>query len=190
MNSWTAQLTKVIYCYPPSLWSSPSSLLWPHCCNDRASVRMNYASAQRMRFLSSQWDSQTGPISRRLYQQRCLVWRLLPLFLFDSMTAFTLGGKPLQRDGFRAWLPYALLALNRVKLIAIFISSGREFCSQCRTASPVTAGFLRFPSSLIALCYMRLHFQREELSHAARALRTSQQSWNTLVVQCLWGKED
>ena len=124
-------------------------------------------------------------------QQQCLVLRLLPLFLFDSTIAFSLGGKPVQRDGFWAWLPYALLAPNMVKLIAIFISSGREFCSRCRIASPVTIGFLRFPSSLIALCYVRLHFQREkELSHTARAPQTSQHTWNTVFVQWLVGKEN
>lgn len=124
-------------------------------------------------------------------QQQCLVLRLLPLFLFDSMIAFTFGGKPVQRDGFWAWLPYVLLAANMVKLIAIFISSGREFCSQCRIASPVTTGFLRFPNSVIALCYVRLHFQREkELSHTARALQTSQPSWNAVFVQWLGRKEN
>lgn len=122
-------------------------------------------------------------------QQHCLILRLLPLVLFDSRIAFTFGGKPVQRDGFWSWLPYALLAPNMVKLIAIFISSGRQFCSQCRIASPVTTGFLKFPNSLIALCYVRLHFQREkELSHTARALQTRQHSWNSV----LWrvGKEN
>lgn len=33
-------------------------------------------------------------------QQQCPVLRLLPLFLFDSMIAFTFRGKPVQRDGF------------------------------------------------------------------------------------------
>lgn len=102
---------------------------------------------------------------------------IVPLFLFDSMTAFTFQGKPVQRDGFGAWLPYVLLAPSTVKLIAVFISSGREFCSPCRIASPATTGFLRFPHSLIAPCYVRLHFLRgKELSHTARALQSSQRS--------------
>lgn len=123
--------------------------------------------------------------------QQCLVLIWLPLFLFDSMTAFTFQGKPVQRDGFGAWLPYALLAHNTVKLIATFISSGREFCSQCRIASPVTTGFLRFPNSLIAPCYVRLHFLREEeLSRTDRALQSGQHSWNTVFVQWLLGKEN
>lgn len=100
-------------------------------------------------------------------------------------------GEPVQWDGFWAWLPCALLTPNVVKSIAIFISSGRVFCSQCSIASPVTTGFLRFPNSLIALCYVRLHFQREkELSHTARALQTSQHSWNAVFVQWLAGKEN
>lgn len=181
MNSWTTKLTKVIYYYPPHFWSSPSFIslalllqLLYMCKGELWISTVNMISKDPVGF--SDWYpsvSDRAFIQIISVQPQCHVLRLLPPFLFDSMVALTFAGKPVQRDGFWAWLLYALLAPNTVKLIAIFISSGREFCSLCRIASPVTTGFLIFPNGLIALCYVRLHFQREkELSHTARALQT------------------
>lgn len=192
MNYWTTELPKVICCHPPYCWSSPSfislsSLLWLlHTCKGELPITTVDMTSEIPAWLSNRHPS----VSERAFlhitqvQQQRLILRLLPLVLFDSMIAFTFGGKPVQRDGFWSWLPYALFAPTMVKLIAGFISSGREVCSQCRIASPVTTGFLKFPNSLIALCYVRLHLQREkELSHTARALQTRQHSWNPVFVQ-------